>query len=358
LPQKVFVAMSGGVDSSVAALILKAQGYDVTGITMQIWPLENAQNKTCCGLDAIGDAQRVAWELDIPHYVMNFRDDFTSRVVDYFCKEYIKGRTPNPCIACNRYIKFHSLLGKARAMGADYIATGHYARIVFNEDSQKYELLRAVDRKKDQSYALYSMTQEQLQHTLFPLGGLNKEEVRNIARQAGLPVAEKAESQEICFIEKGHYADFVGEFLGFSPPAGDFIDKDGCILGRHRGIHYYTIGQRKGLGLALGRPLFVNRLDPENNTVRVGELPDLMKKRLLADNVNYISGDAPDGEIQTTVKVRYSALDKPAVLMPQGPERVAIHFKTLQKAITPGQAVVFYQAERILGGGTIHSVLE
>lgn len=350
---KVFVAMSGGVDSSVAALLLKKQGFEVTGITMQIWPAEKDRHKTCCGLDAISDARKVAWKLDIPHYVMNFRAEFTSRVVDTFCREYLAGRTPNPCIDCNRYIKFDTFRRKALGVGADFIATGHYAQNIYNAESQKHRLFTAGDKKKDQSYALYSLTQEQLKTTLFPLGHLNKDEVRILAREAGLIVADKADSQEICFVEKGSYADFVEQYLNHKPGCGPIVDNSGARLGTHSGIYRYTIGQRKGLGLALSYPAFVTGLQPESNTVTVGKNQELFKSGLRADQVTYISGEAPRNALAVNVKIRYSAPAVPALLNPLRPDQVEIKFEQPQRAITPGQAAVFYQENEVIGGGII-----
>ncbi|MEN6391984.1 MAG: tRNA 2-thiouridine(34) synthase MnmA, partial [Syntrophomonas sp.] len=340
-----------------AALLLKKQGYDVTGVTMQIWPLEKERGKTCCGLDAVNDARSVAWMLDIPHYVMNLRNEFENAVVDYFCQEYLKGRTPNPCIACNRYIKFEIFLNRALAMGADYIATGHYARIKYNQDGHKFELLKAREPGKDQSYALYGMTQAQLQRTLFPLGDLSKKEVRELARQVDLVVAEKAESQEICFVESGDYARFVEEHGGRGTGDGPIVDSSGRFLGTHRGLHHYTIGQRKGLGIALGIPLYVKELQVETNTVVVGNNFELYKNSLLADDVIYISGQEPKEAVKVGVKVRYAAQTVPALLNPTGDGQAKIDFDSPQRALTPGQAVVFYQDQSVLGGGTIDRVL-
>lgn len=324
---------------------------------MQIWPAVHEQNKTCCGLDAISDARQVCWQIDIPHYVMNFRDEFDRLVVDYFCREYMRGRTPNPCIACNRYIKFELFCRKALAMGADYIATGHYAQIIYNEDLCKYELYRGTDEKKDQSYALYTLNQNQLQHLILPLGGLRKQAVRTVAGAMGLAVAEKADSQEICFVSKD-YAEFVEEYLGVTPLPGEIIDANGRLLGYHQGVHHYTMGQRKGLGIALGDPVYINGLDPVHNIVQVGDIQSLLKTGLLVEDVNYISGEAPAGDLQVNAKIRYSATAEPAKLIPEDGNRARLRFEVPQKAITPGQAVVFYQGDKVLGECTISEVLD
>jgi len=351
--KKVIAAMSGGVDSAVAALLLKKEGYEVIGVTMQIWPQSEDNARACCSLEAVNDAQRVAWKLNIPHYVMNFRQEFEDKVIKEFCDEYIAGRTPNPCITCNKLIKFESLLQKARALEADYIATGHYVRREFDSVTNKWILKTGIDDTKDQSYALYHMTQDQLEATLFPLGAYRKTEIRAIAREEGLIVAEKAESQEICFVE-GSYGDFLENYRKITASPGDIIDSGGKKLGEHRGIYRYTIGQHKGLGLAIGYPVYVTKINPLNNTVQVGSKEELLHLSLVGDNYSFISGNVPSASLKIKVKIRYNAPKVPAVIDIQGDE-VKVTFEEPQRAITPGQAVVFYQDDMVLGGATIRN---
>jgi len=353
LSKKVIVAMSGGVDSSVCALLLKRQGYEVVGITMQIWPSSEDQSRACCSLEAVNDARSVASKLDIPYYVFNFQEEFKRTVIDYFCQEYRRGRTPNPCIVCNRNLKFQSLLNKALVMDADYIATGHYARIVQDESSDLFKLLMGNDSSKDQSYALYTLNQYQLAHTMFPLSNYTKQEVRKLAKDADLPVSSKAESQDICFVPDGNYGAFVDKYLGLEKQIGLFRYSNGESLGPHKGVHHYTIGQRKGLGLAMGHPVYVTAIDADSNTVWVGENQELFRDKLIADDVHYVSGIPLNDPTELSVKIRYSSQSVPAQVIPLNNNRIEVEFHSPQRAITPGQAVVFYDGEQVIGGGTI-----
>ena len=354
--KKVVVGMSGGVDSSVAAWLLKQQGYDVIGVTMQIWQEEEdeivEENGGCCGLSAVDDARRVAERIGIPYYVMNFREVFREKVIDNFVSEYEKGRTPNPCIVCNRYVKWEALLEKALALGADYIATGHYARIVHLPNG-RYAIEKAAFDRKDQTYALYNLNQHQLAHTLMPVGAYDKSEVRRIAGEIGLSVANKMDSQDICFVSDGNYQAFIEDYTGKKLPEGDFVDKNGKVLGHHRGIGAYTIGQRKGLNLAMGHPVFVTEIRPEANEVVIGEAEDVMTDHLTCGHINYMSIPDLTEERRVFAKIRYSHPGEWCRIRKAGEDRIFCEFEKPVRAVTPGQAVVFYDGEYVLGGGSI-----
>lgn len=353
---KVVVGMSGGVDSSVAAYLLKEAGYEVIGVTMQVWQEQDVgeieREGGCCGLSAVEDARRVAMELHIPYYVMNFRREFKCSVIDYFVREYERGRTPNPCIACNRHVKWESLLERGMQLGADFIATGHYARIL-RLPNGRYAIQKSVTAGKDQTYALYNLTQGQLARTLVPIGGYSKEEVREIAKKAGLPVAGKPDSQEICFVPSGDYAGFIEEYTGRKCLPGNFVNRAGEVLGRHRGIIHYTVGQRKGLGISFGEPAFVLEIRPETNEVVLGFGREIFSDTAYAGNLNFMGlADIEDG-MPVMAKIRYNHKGAPARVYREGEDRLRCVFEEEQRAITPGQALVLYNGEYVLGGGTI-----
>ena len=355
--KKVVVGMSGGVDSSVAAYLLKEQGYDVIGATMQIWQDEEnemvEENGGCCGQSAVDDARRVAQMLDIPYYVMNFKEEFRHKVMDYFVEEYLAGRTPNPCIACNRYVKWESMLRRSLEIGADYIATGHYARIMQTPEG-RYAIRKSVTAKKDQTYALYNLTQEQLAHTLMPVGEYTKDEIRKMARDVGLPVAHKPDSQEICFIPDHDYAAYIErEAEDRTPKKGNFVTKDGQVLGQHEGITHYTIGQRKGLNLAMGHPVFVVGIRPGTNEVVIGEAEDVFGDTLYCNNINYMGmADLPEPR-EVLAKIRYAHGGEKCTIERVAEDVIKCTFIKPVRAITPGQAVVFYEDGCVLGGGSI-----
>ncbi len=355
--------MSGGVDSSVAAALLLRQGYDVIGVTMQIWQESAVETKGagCCSLGAVEDARRVAAKIGIPHYCLNYRDFFAEKVIDNFVEEYKRGRTPNPCINCNRHVKFDELLSQAKQLGADYLATGHYARVGFDEDRQRWVLRRARHSAKDQTYALFYFTQEQLAHTLMPLGDVDtKDETRAIAAELGLAVANKPDSQEICFTQGHSYTQFLAERAPETLVPGDIVDTSGRTRGTHDGIAFYTIGQRKRINVGSPIPLFVVGIDSETNRVIVGNNADLSATELIADDCNWIAVSGPEHASRVEAKIRYNMNASPAtVSVVDKPGQFKLTFDTPQRAVTPGQAVVMYDGDTVVGGGTIqHSVVK
>lgn len=350
--KRVVVAMSGGVDSSMAAALLVEQGYEVIGIMMRLWSEGSSATNRCCSSEAVEDGRHVCQILGIPFYLLNLEREFKEQVVDYFCAEYALGRTPNPCLACNRHIRFDILLKRALALDAAYLATGHYARI--KRQNGQCQLLKGVDPSKDQSYVLYMLGQEQLAHLLFPVGGYSKKEVRAMARLRRLPVAEKRESQEICFIPDNDYRRFLEERMpGIQP--GPIIDTRGKVVGQHQGLPFYTIGQRHGLGIAASEPLYVLELDPASNAIIVGPRSYLGRRELTARDVSFVAGQVPSAPLKVMAKIRYRATEAEATVTPLGEGRVKVTFAEPQRAITPGQGVVFYQDEVVLGGGIIEN---
>lgn len=355
--KKIVIGMSGGVDSSVAAYLLKQAGHEVVGVTMQTWPGDKKEMVADHDSGMLEDAGRVASALGISHSVVDFHQVFDACVKDYFVQEYVKGRTPNPCVVCNRHVKWEALLSYAREIGADGIATGHYARIVKLENG-RYTLKRAVGDAKDQTYALYRLSQEQLAHTWMPVGEYTKDEIRAMARKIGLDVADKPDSQEICFIPDHDYAGFIERRLGRAIPEGNYVDRQGNVLGIHKGIIHYTVGQRKGLGIALGHPAFVTEIRPETNEVVLGENTDLFSDELLCDELHFMGmKDLTEG-MEITAKIRYNHSGAAARLYSAGSGRIRCVFETPQRAATPGQAVVFYRDGCVMGGGTIRKGMQ
>ena len=354
MTKKALIAMSGGVDSSLAAWLTKNAGFECMGCTMKLYDNEDVgltRGHTCCSLDDVEDARSVAYKIGMPYYVFNFRDDFRRTVISRFVSSYEQGITPNPCIDCNRYMKFDKLFERAMELGCDYVVTGHYVRI--EERDGEYFLKKALDETKDQSYVLYSLTQQQLAHTMFPLGSMRKAEVRKLAEEHHFINASKPDSQDICFVPDGDYGAFLERYTGRQYEPGAFLDTEGNVLGTHRGTVRYTIGQRKGLGIAFGKPMYVKSIDVPNNTVTLAEEQELFSDTLTADEFNWISGRAPSAEVRCRAKIRYRHPEQDAAAYPLPDGRVKVVFDRPQRAVTPGQAVVLYDGDIVLGGGRI-----
>ena len=360
MKKKVVLGMSGGVDSSVAAYVLQQQGYEVIGVTLSQVPHDKEADENeggCCSISSVFDAKEVAHDLGIPHYVLNFRGIFERKVITYFVDEYIQGNTPNPCLACNKHIRFSEFLDKAKGLGADYIATGHYAIVEKNEESGRLIMKKSADTRKDQTYFLHTLNQYQLAHTLFPLGGYTKDKVREIAEEIGLFIHDKPDSEEICFIPDNDHGSFITRRKPDKVKPGNFVDKEGNILGKHKGIVYYTIGQRKGLGIATGQKMYVTQIDAQKNEVILGLEKGLFKSKLYADDINFIPFDSLYGQMEVTAKIRHSMKESKAIIKPYK-DGVMVEFEEPQRAITKSQAVVFYDNDIVVGGGIIREIYD
>ncbi len=356
--KKALIAMSGGVDSTVAAFLMQKKGYECSGATMKLFQneAETSDTEKACGSSAdVEDARKVAFKLNMPFHVLNFSADFNHAVIDRFVDDYLNGRTPNPCIECNRCLKFDKLFCCMQELGMDYIVTGHYAQVVYDETANRYLLKKAADPQKDQSYVLYTLTQNQLAHIQFPLGGMSKSEVRALAEEHNFINARKHDSQDICFVPDGDYAGFIERYADYTSVPGNYVNAEGKVLGTHKGIIHYTIGQRKGLGIALGAPAYVTDLNPASNTVTLGTNEELFSRKLVAERVNLISCDSLDTPVRVLAKVRYRQKEQPALAW-QEDGKLHVLFDEPQRAITKGQAVVLYDGDIIVGGGTIMEV--
>lgn len=354
--EKIVVAMSGGVDSSLAAALLKKGGFDIVGVTFKTWPKEECGasfSRACCSLEAITRARAVAEDLKIPYYVLDFNEDFKKEVIDYFCAEYLKGLTPNPCILCNEKMKFGKLLEKGRLLGARSVATGHYSKISFDKNSNRFLLKEGKDKSKDQSYFLFSLTQEQLKCAIFPLGDFTKKKTRSLAKKFRLKTYNTVSSQDICFIQDINYGEYIKKRTGLEIKKGEIVDKNGKVLGYHKGIPFYTIGQRRGLGIAYKEPLYVTAIDVAGNSIIVGTKKDVLKKSLIADRLNWISIEDIEKPLKITAKIRYNHEKAKATVTRLGSDSVRVEFDEPQEAPTPGQAVVFYDKDVVVGGGWI-----